>query len=58
MRVWQDLLDDKPAVDIAEYLHIVATERMGLTPNKEHDDNVAAILVDWARFLKNTYDRK
>lgn len=35
------------AEQIAEYLFQVATERMGLNGNKQHDMRIAELLLDW-----------
>ena len=33
--------------DVAEYLHWVATERMGLGANRKHDEEVVEVLLGW-----------
>lgn len=55
-RVWRDILEGKTVSEIATYLTSVTTERMGLEARKEHDYEVATILLDWARFLKHPYE--
>src|SRR5215216_7736543 len=39
------------AADIATYLTDVATQRMGLTENHNHDFEVAELLLDWQRVI-------
>ncbi len=46
------VLDGCTKEDIARQLTTIATENMGLRPNKKHDYEVAELILDWARFLK------
>jgi hypothetical protein len=54
--VWRDVLGEKSKKEISDYLTRLTTERMGLETRKDHDDEVADIILDWARFLKHPYE--
>ena len=51
--VWRDVLEGKSKAEIAAYLTNVATDRMGLEPSKDHDEEVAELIMKWAEYLKD-----
>jgi hypothetical protein len=46
-QVFQQLKSGGTAQDIADYLYNVTTDRMGLSGNRKHDEEVAAVLIGW-----------
>ncbi len=54
--IWRAVLKGQSKAELSAYLTSVTTERMGLDPRPEHDDKIAAIILDWARFLKERYE--
>ncbi len=46
-QVFKLLQEKQSAETIANYLSMVATERMGLSMCKEHDLKIAQLLLDW-----------
>lgn len=54
--IWRAVLEGKSKSEISEILTKITSERMELEPRKEHDDEVAEIVLDWARFLKHPYE--
>lgn len=37
---------------LADYLHDVATKKIGVTSNLEHSQKIAKLIFDWARMLR------
>ena len=54
--VWSMVLDHKSKTEISDYLTDIATKRMELGARKNHDDDIAGIIFDWARFLEHPYE--
>lgn len=54
--VWQAVLEGKSKLEISAYLTTVTTKLMGLNTSKDHNDEVAEIVLDWAQYLKDPYN--